>query len=110
MNYQRLLGERIKEERLKLGLTQAQLAEDIDISDTHIGHIERGERGITLTTLVRLAGRLGVTIDYLMQDSVKSNDENIINQFRKIIDLQSDKKKQMAIDVLKIMFAHLDEE
>ena len=39
MDYKRL-GERIREERLRLHLTQAQLAEDVDISDTYMGAIE----------------------------------------------------------------------
>ena len=109
MNYVRL-GQRIREERLKLKLTQSQLAEDIDISDTYIGQIERGERSLTLDTLVRLVNRLGVSIDYLLKDSVDVTDDNILNQFRQVTDLQSDKRKQMAIDVIKTMFAHLDEE
>ena len=109
MNYMRL-GERIREERLKLNLTQAQLAEDLDISDTYVGQIERGERSLTLATLVRLTNRIGVSIDYLLKDSVDMTDANIINQFRQVIDSQSDKRKQMAIDVLKTIFAHLDEE
>jgi len=106
MDY-KMLGKRIREERLKLNLTQSQLAESIDISDTYIGQIERGERSLTLDTLVRLVNRLGVTIDYLLMDSVAVTDENIINQFRVIIDSRSDKNKRMAIDVLKTMFAHL---
>ena len=60
MDYKRL-GARIREERLRLNLTQAQLAEAIDISDTYMGAIERGERSLTLDTLVRLVNRLGVT-------------------------------------------------
>lgn len=108
MDYMRL-GQRIREERLKLNLTQSQLAESIDISDTYIGQIERGERSLTLDTLVRLVNRLGVTIDYLLKDSVETTNDNIISQFRQIIDSQSDKRKQMAIDVLKTIFAHLDE-
>lgn len=59
MDYKRL-GERIREERLRLNLTQAQLAEAVDISDTYMGAIERGERSLTLDTLVRLVNRLGV--------------------------------------------------
>jgi transcriptional regulator with XRE-family HTH domain len=35
MDY-KALGKRIREERRKLNLTQAQLAEDIDISDTYL--------------------------------------------------------------------------
>ena len=69
MDYKRL-GERIREERLRLNLTQSSLAEDIDISDTYMGAIERGERSLTLDTLVRLVNRLGVTIDYLLSDYV----------------------------------------
>ena len=36
------LGERIREERLRLHLTQAQLAEAVDISDTYMGAISVG--------------------------------------------------------------------
>lgn len=109
MDYVRL-GQRIREERLKLRLTQTKLAEDIDVSDAYIGQIERGERSLTLDTLVRLVNRLGVTIDYLLKDSVDSTDDAIINQFKQIIDTQSDKRRQMAIDVLKTIFAHLEDE
>lgn len=109
MDYVRL-GHRIREERLKLNLTQARLAEDIDISDTYMGQIERGERSLTLDTLVRLVNRLGVSIDYLLKDSVGMDNDNIFKQFRQIIDTQSDRRKQMAIDILKTMFTHLDEE
>jgi transcriptional regulator with XRE-family HTH domain len=109
MNYERL-GQRIREERLKLNLTQSQLAEDVDISDTYVGQIERGERSLTLDTLVRLVNRLGVSIDYLLKDSVATTDDGILNQFRQILDSQTDNRKQMALDVIKTMFAHLDED
>ena len=84
MDYKRL-GERIREERLRLNLTQAQLAEAVDISDTYMGAIERGERSLTLDTLVRLVNRLGVTVDYLLSDSVSDSDANIMEQFKQII-------------------------
>lgn len=102
------LGERIREERLKLGLTQSKLAEDIDISDAYMGHIERGERSLTLDTLVRLTNRLHVSVDYLLQDYIEETDENILNQFRQIIDGQCTADKQMAIDILKTMFSHIN--
>ena len=53
MDY-KMLGLRIREERKKLNLTQAELAEAIDISDTYMGAIERGERSLTLDTRVGL--------------------------------------------------------
>ena len=109
MNYVRL-GQRVREERRKLNLTQAQLAEAVDISDTYVGQIERGERSLTLDTLIRLVNHLGVSIDYLLKDSVELADENIINQFKQIIASQNDKRKQLAVDLLKTMFTHLDAE
>ncbi|MDE7016612.1 MAG: helix-turn-helix domain-containing protein [Lachnospiraceae bacterium] len=107
MDYKRL-GKRIREERLRLNLTQAQLAESIDISDTYMGAIERGERSLTLNTLVRLVNRLGVTVDYMLSDSVSDNDMNIMAQFRQIIDGQSPEHKQMAIGILRTVFSYLN--
>jgi len=107
MDYKRL-GERIREERLRLHLTQAQLAEAVDISDTYMGAIERGERSLTLDTLVRLVNRLGVTIDYMLADSVTDSDSNIIDQFKQIIDQQPLERKQMAINVLRTIFSYFE--
>lgn len=108
MDYKRL-GERIRGERLRLHLTQAQLAEDAEISDTYMGAIERGERSLTLDTLVRLVNRLGVTVDYLLADSVADSDSNIIEQFKQIIDCQPLERKQLAINVLRTMFAYFED-
>ncbi len=102
------MGKRIREERQRLSLTQAQLAEDIDISDTYMGAIERGERSLTLDTLVRLVNRLGVTVDYMLSDSVSDNDSNIMNQFKQIIDRQPLERKQMAINVLRTIFSYFE--
>ena len=108
MDYKRL-GLRIREERKRLNLTQAQLAEAIDISDTYMGAIERGERSLTLDTLVNLVNRLGVTVDYLLADSVSDSDTNIMEQFKQIVDGQPLERKQMAINVLRTIFSYFGE-
>lgn len=109
MDYKRL-GKRIREERQRLGLTQAELAEDINISDTYMGAIERGERSLTLDTLVRLVNRLGVTVDYMLVDSVIDNNSNIVEQFKQIIDCQPLERKQMAINVLRTIFSYFEKD
>ena len=109
MDYKRL-GERIREERQRLHLTQAQLAEDVDISDTYMGSIERGERSLTLDTLVRLVNRLGVTVDYLLADSVTGSDEAVLDEFKQIVDNQSLERKLMALQVLRTIFAYFEKE
>lgn len=107
MDYKRL-GKRIREERLRLNLTQAQLAEDIDISDTYMGAIERGERSLTLDTLVRLVNRLGVTIDYMLSDAVSDSDSNIMEQMKQIMDGHPLERKQMAVNVLRTLFSYFE--
>ena len=103
-----ILGNRNREERKKLNLTQAQLAEAIDISDTYMGAIERGERSLTLDTLVRLVERLGVTVDYMLSDSVSDSDSNIMNQIKQVIYNQPLERKQMAVNVLRTIFSYFE--
>ncbi|MET3290925.1 UNVERIFIED_CONTAM: transcriptional regulator with XRE-family HTH domain [Brevibacillus sp. OAP136] len=108
MNYKHL-GNRIREERQKLNLTQEKLAESIGISDSYMGQIERGERSLTLDTLTRLANRLGATIDFLLQDSVTVNNDKYLDQLAQLMNGRTLKQKQMALDVIKIVFSHLDD-
>ena len=108
MDYKKL-GERIRTERLRLNLTQTQLAENAGISDTYMGAIERGERSLTLDTLVRLVNRLGGTVDYLLSDPVTNSNANIMAQFKQVIDCQPLKRKQMAINVLRSIFTYLED-
>ncbi|MCX7748842.1 MAG: helix-turn-helix domain-containing protein [Clostridia bacterium] len=103
------LGNRIREERQRLGLTQEKFAEEIGVSDSYIGQIERGERSLSLETLVKLANRLGVTVDYLLLDLVKVKDEELLSELLQILDKRTHQEKRMALDVIKVMFKHLDE-
>ena len=102
------LGKRIREERLKKHLTQEQLAEYSDISLSYMGQIERGERKVTLETLLRICSWLKVSIDFLLKDSYKDENDTIVEQFKQLIFDKSFEEKQMAIDVLKVIFNHLD--
>lgn len=49
------LGPRVKRLRRELGLTQAQLAADLGISDSYVALIERNQRPVTADLLLRLA-------------------------------------------------------
>ena len=70
-----------------------------------MGAIERGKRSLTLATLVRLVNRLGVTVDYMLSDSVTDSDSNIMEQFKQIMDGQPLERKQMAVNVLRTLFS-----
>jgi transcriptional regulator with XRE-family HTH domain len=55
-------GKRVKEERLKLNLSQEQLAERAGLHRTYIGMIERGEKNITLINICKIAKALDISV------------------------------------------------
>ncbi len=55
-NASRIVGERLKQARLQLGVSQMELANLAGMNVANYGKIERGAGNPTLDTLVRLAG------------------------------------------------------
>jgi hypothetical protein len=49
------LGARLKRLRRELGLTQARMAQDLDVSPSYLNHLERNQRPLTAQILLRLA-------------------------------------------------------
>ena len=62
---QRSLGRRIRDLRSKRGWTQEQFAEFCGVHRTYMGHVERGEKNVSLSTVLRVANALGVRIPTL---------------------------------------------
>lgn len=56
----KVFGFNTKVERMKLGLTQAQLAEKLNIHEKHICKIETGKQNVTLKTIAKIANALGI--------------------------------------------------
>lgn len=103
---QKALGKRIREERLKLNLTQEQLAEKINVSTTYIGFIERGERSITLGKLTLLANVLGVSIDYLLSDIVAPLPSSNEKLWVQLLSSATEEDQQLIIDMAKLILNH----
>ena len=97
------LGIRVKNKRLENNMTQEQLAEAVDISAVYVGQIERGDRHMTIDTLVKIANVLQVSIEELLKDSTRENINarigEIINLTRNLSDTEIDK----IVNVIKAM-------
>ena len=59
-------GKRIQKARKAHGLTQEQFAIKLNISDRHLGRIERGECAASIDLLVEVAVSLKTTLDFLI--------------------------------------------
>ena len=64
------IGKRIKTARTRLDMTQERLAEQVNLSPSHLSNIETGTTKVSLPTIVKLANALQVSVDSLLADSV----------------------------------------
>ena len=59
-----IIGEQLKAERLKAGMTQEQLAAKIGTKKSYISRIENGHTDIQLSTLFRIFQGLGRKVSF----------------------------------------------
>ena len=88
--------------------TQEILAEDVELTTAYIGQIERGERNLTLESLIKVANRLGVTVDYLLSDSISVQNDTILIQLSQLLNGRTLEERELAVDMLRTLFLHLD--
>ena len=68
----RKFGARIRQERVRLGISQEELADRAGLHRTYIGGVERGERNVGLLNLIRLARALDIAPGDLLSAPSKS--------------------------------------
>ncbi len=64
------IGCRIREARLKLGMSQAALAERSRISLPHISDVELGKKKMQVATFIRIAEALQISTDELLRPDI----------------------------------------
>lgn len=93
------IGQRIRKRRKELNLTQQNLAELSNLSNTNISHIERGATKLSLPSLISIANALNTTADTLLMDVTY----NSLNQFKKeisdIFDICTKEEYKLLIDI-----------
>jgi Predicted transcriptional regulators len=100
LNKQRF-GISVKENRLKMKLTQEKLANILDMPVNMISDIERGVRLPGRDKMFNLAGYLNVSID----NCIRSN-SRLFNDYDEILKL-THKQQKYVLDVMKYMITSL---
>ena len=67
------MGPRMKRRRKELKMSQAELAEKINVSNNHISSIETGKQITSLTTFVKICEQLDTTPDFLLLGSLHTD-------------------------------------
>ena len=95
------IGANVKKYRKFHRLTQAQLAELVDISTVHMSHIETGSVTMSLELLLKICEELDITPNHLLLDEKNINqDYHLLDE--KISSLTPDEREFLVnmIDLL----------
>jgi len=108
MNYYQI-GQKIRKLRKAHGLSQEELAEKVNISSTHMSHIETGNTKLSLPVFVDLAAALGVRTDDLL-DSIGSaaTTSTILEDIASVLEGCTVQEARIISDIVKATKRSLD--
>lgn len=96
-------GEQIKSYRIKLGLTQNQVAAEMDVTPGYISNVENGRTAMSLRFLIYYAKLMGVTLDELVGNLESEYTSNALdNALMAEISKMDDAEKEKLLKTIKI--------
>ena len=99
----RAIGARIKAARERAGITQEDLAAELEMSPTHISVLERGLKAPKLETLVNIANALHVSSDMLLQDVVLYAADGLATELSATISKLSPKEQERVLNAIRAL-------
>ena len=97
------LGLRIKELRIKKGLTQDNLAELVGCNTSHISNIENNHTKVSLNVLLSIANTLNTSIDYLLANQYDNSQLALDNEILRAIKDSDNQKKEKILKIIEII-------
>lgn len=96
-------GEQIKNYRINLGMTQNQIASELDVTPGYISNVENGRTAMSLRLLIYYSKLMGITLDELVgniePDYKKSATDNALWA---IIQTLDENQKEKLLETIKI--------
>lgn len=102
----KVIGQKIKERRQSIGITQESIANYLEVNQSHISNIECGRANPSLFALIQIANILECSVDYFICDeyTFKQNNNNSLDDkiIEKLKYCNDDKKSRILkmIDIL----------
>lgn len=94
------IGQQVRKSRKARGLSQEQLAEMVNISTTHMSHIETGNTKLSLPVLVDIANALDVRTDDLLERSQYTTG-NAVEEIAAMLESCSAQEAKVVVDIVK---------
>ena len=103
------LGERLRDLRSKNGITQAELAEKIFVSESYIALIELNKRNPSTEILGKLCDFFGISTDYLLTGESSEDDILHVREWRNLVSGRTDREITSALKLVLSFFESVDE-
>lgn len=97
----KLIGKKIKELRCLNYISQMELAERSDISDTYLSLIESGKKRVSLETLIKVANALETTADTLLTGNLLIDSGKYESELSDIMKDCSHYEKRVIYEVIR---------
>lgn len=101
-----LLGDTIRRARMDNKMTQEQLAEAINISPTHMKHIESEHRKPSVEVLFLLADVLNFSMDAMLMETQSTEHAKRVNEMNLMMNKCTDEELDVFLAVLREMMKH----
>lgn len=83
------IGNRIKERRKELNISQKEACLKLNMSQNHYSRIENGHAGMSLDVLLDISEYLKISTDYILTGRHPNNtNSNIINMINSLSDIE----------------------
>lgn len=107
-----LLGRRVRDARLKLGLTQERLAARANLHYSYVGQVERGNKIPSLKTLTKIARALNLKVEDLIRENEKGNDVSsrdlLVQELLSLVRERPESELKLYICVISQIRKYLD--
>ena len=107
MDYYKI-GQRIRKLRKAHGLSQEELAEKVNISVTHMSHIETGSTKLSLPVFVDIALALEVRTDDLLGTPSDIVTGTSVNEIASVLEGCSVQEARVIVDIVRVMKLSMD--
>ena len=98
-----IIGERIRDERKRQGLTQEDLSDQIDVSVVFMSRVERGETKINLNRLAQISAVLNLPLEKLIKGTSFQSENYLDDDLYNIIIQCSPAKQRLIYNIAKIV-------
>lgn len=100
----RNLAMAIKQARISKGFSQEEFAEVLDVSSTHVKHMESGHRKPSLEILFKICSSTDLSIDDVLGVSKTYHNEADV-KLKTLINLCSEKEKILIIKIIEALIS-----